>query len=146
MSFSKKDPIFKITSSLTDGLHHCIHLCIPQHLIILILTEQYLSCILYFNIIATIWIIPNEVYILQLTSADIKSDPCESQPHKGHLTSKLKYRRFPPYLLCTLLLFPFHLVPPTVHLIGFFFCWIPCYFLPCCHQITTCFPIYSVTE
>ena len=45
--------------------------------------------------------------------------PCESQPHKGHLASKLKYRRFPSYLLSTLLLFPFHLLPSPVHPIGF---------------------------
>ena len=43
-----------------------------------------------------------------------------AQPHKDHLTSKLKYRRFPSYLLCTLILFPFHLFPT-----GFFFYFFP---------------------
>ena len=31
--------------------------------------------------------------------------PCESQPHKGHLTSKPDYRRFPSYLLWTPLIY-----------------------------------------
>ena len=51
--------------------------------------------------------------------------PCESQPHKGHLASKLKYRRFPSYLLSTLLLFPFHLLPSPVHPTGFSFWFFP---------------------
>ena len=49
----------------------------------------------------------------------------ESQPHKGHLTSKLKYRRFSFYLLCTLLLFAFHLLPSPVHPTGFSFYFFP---------------------
>jgi len=51
------------------------------------------------------------------------ADPCESQPHKARLTSKLNYRRFPSYLLCTFLLFPFHLLPSPVHPTGFSFCF-----------------------
>ena len=47
------------------------------------------------------------------------------QPHKGHLTSKVKYRRFLSYLLCPLLLLPFHLLPSLVHPTGFSFCFIP---------------------
>ena len=49
-----------------------------------------------------------------------------SQPHKGHLTSKPHlYRRFPFYLFCTLLLFPFHLLPSPVHPTRFSFCFFP---------------------
>ena len=51
--------------------------------------------------------------------------PLESQPHKDHLTSKLKYMRFPSYLLCALLLFHFHLLPFPVHPTGFSFCFFP---------------------
>ena len=47
--------------------------------------------------------------------------PFESQPHNGHLTFKLKYRRIPSYLLCTLLLYPFHLLPSPLHPTGFSF-------------------------
>ena len=42
-----------------------------------------------------------------------------------HLTSKLKYRRFPSYLLWTLLLFPFHFLPSPVHPTRFSFCIFP---------------------
>ena len=52
---------------------------------------------------------------------------CESQPPKGHLTSKLKYRRFPSYRLCTLVLFPFHLLP-SYQIFPLFFPWLPCHF------------------
>ena len=38
---------------------------------------------------------------------------------------KLKYRRFPSYLFCTLLLLPFHLLPSPVHPTGFSFCMFP---------------------
>ena len=48
-----------------------------------------------------------------------------SQPHKGHLAFKLKYRWFPSYLLCTLLLFTFHLLPSPMHPTGFSFCFFP---------------------
>ena len=51
--------------------------------------------------------------------------PCESQPHKGHLTSKPNYRQFPSYLLCTPLLIPFHLLPSPVYPTGFSFCFFP---------------------
>ena len=54
-----------------------------------------------------------------------RADPCESQPHKGNLNSKLKYRRVPSYLLCTLLSFPIHLLVSPVHLTGFSFCFLP---------------------
>ena len=56
-----------------------------------------------------------------------------------HLTSKLKYRQFPFYLLCTLFLFYFHLLPSPVHPIGFSFCssLVSLSFLPCCHRTTT---------
>ena len=37
--------------------------------------------------------------------------------------NKHKYRRFPSYLLCTLLLFPSHLSPSPVHPTGFSFCF-----------------------
>ena len=57
---------------------------------------------------------------------------CVSQPHKGDLTAKLKYRRFSSYFLCTLLLFPHHFLPSPVHPTGFSFClflpWLPCDF------------------
>ena len=53
------------------------------------------------------------------------TDPCESQTRMGHLTSNLIYRRFPSYLLCTLLLLPFHLLPSLVHPTGFSFCFFP---------------------
>ena len=49
------------------------------------------------------------------------------KPHKGHFTSKLKYRRFPSYLLCALLLLPFHLLLSPVHPTGFQFCFLPCF-------------------
>ena len=52
-------------------------------------------------------------------------DPCESQPYMGHLTSKLNYRWFPSYLLCDLLIFPFHLLPSRVHPTRFSFCFFP---------------------
>ena len=51
--------------------------------------------------------------------------PCESQSHKSHLTAKLIYRPFPSYLLCTLLLFPIHLLLSPVHFTGFSFCFLP---------------------
>ena len=51
------------------------------------------------------------------------ADPCESLHHKGHLTFKLKYRWIPSYLLCTLLLFPLHLLPSPVHPTRFSFCF-----------------------
>ena len=47
----------------------------------------------------------------------------KSQPHEGHLTTKLNYRRFPSHLLCTFLLFSFHLLPSLVHPAGFSFCF-----------------------
>ena len=50
---------------------------------------------------------------------------CKSQPQKGYVSSKIKYRRFPSYLLYTLLLFPFHLLPSPVHPTGFSFCFFP---------------------
>ena len=49
------------------------------------------------------------------------SQRTSSHQHKDHLTSKLKCRRFLSYLLCTLLLFPFHLLPSPVHPTGFTF-------------------------
>ena len=54
-----------------------------------------------------------------------------SQHHKGHLTSKLKYRLFPSYLLCTLSLisfssFTFPGAPCRIFLL--FLPWLPCYF------------------
>ena len=52
-------------------------------------------------------------------------NPCESQPHKGHLTSKLKYKWFPSILLCTHLIFPFHILPSPVYPTGFSFCFFP---------------------
>ena len=64
---------------------------------------------------------------------------CESQPHKFHLTSKLKHRRFSSYLLCTLLLFPLHFLSSPVHPTGFSFCLFPASlpFLRRCHRTTT---------
>ena len=63
---------------------------------------------------------------------------CVSQPHKGDLTAKLKYRRFSSYFLCILLLFPFHLLPSPVHLTGFSYvsslASLP--ISPCCHRTT----------
>ena len=63
-------------------------------------------------------------------------EPCESQPHKGHLTSKSNYRWFPSYLLCTLILLPFIFYLPQ--------CTLPDFtsvssraslpFLSCCHH------------
>ena len=46
-----------------------------------------------------------------------------NQSRKAHLTSKLKYRRFPFYPLCIILLFPFHLLPSPVNPTGFSFCF-----------------------
>ena len=64
----------------------------------------------------------------------------ESQPHKGQLTFRLKYRRFPSYLLCTLLLY-------FLFIFCLFRCTLPNFpsvtslaslpFLPCCHRTTT---------
>ena len=48
-----------------------------------------------------------------------------NQSRKAHLTSKLKYRRSPSYLLCTLLLFPFNFLPSPVYPTGFYFCFFP---------------------
>ena len=45
-------------------------------------------------------------------------------PRSQYLTYKLKYRRLPFYL-CTLLLFPFHLLPYPVHPTEFSFCFFP---------------------
>ena len=39
--------------------------------------------------------------------------------------ANFKYRRIPSYLLCTLLLFLFNLLPSPVHPTGFFFCFFP---------------------
>ena len=51
---------------------------------------------------------------------------------KGHLdlTSNLNYRWIPSYLFCTLLLFPFHVLPSPVHPTGLslFLPWLPCHF------------------
>ena len=58
---------------------------------------------------------------------DYRADSCESQPHKGHLTSILNYRWFPSYLPCTLILFPFHLLPFAAHPTWFFFSFFPCF-------------------
>ena len=49
--------------------------------------------------------------------------PSENQSHKGHLTSKLKYRRFLSYLFCIFLVYPFHLLPFPVHPAGFSTCF-----------------------
>ena len=56
----------------------------------------------------------------------------------SHLTSKLKYRLIPSYLLCTSIIFPFHLLTSPVE---------PDFpsvsspaslsFFPCCHRTTT---------
>ena len=46
------------------------------------------------------------------------TDPCESQPHKGDLNSKLNSKTVP--VLPSFLL-PFHLLPSPVHLVGFSF-------------------------
>ena len=46
----------------------------------------------------------------------------ESQPHKGHLTSKLKYRTVP---VLPSLVFLFHLSPSPVHPTEFSFCFFP---------------------
>ena len=45
--------------------------------------------------------------------------------HMGPLVFKLKYRWFPSYLLCTLLLFPFHLLLFPVHPTGYSSCFFP---------------------
>ena len=49
--------------------------------------------------------------------------PCEATSQGGHFPSKLKYRRFPSYLLCTLLIFPFHILPSPVNPTGFSLCF-----------------------
>ena len=46
------------------------------------------------------------------------------KPTQSH-DSKLKYRRFQSYIFCTLLLFPFHLLPSPVHPTGFSSCSFP---------------------
>ena len=53
-----------------------------------------------------------------------------SSLHKGHLTSKLIYRRFPFYLLCTLLLFPFcfFTFPSAPTGFSLFLPWLPYHF------------------
>ena len=60
------------------------------------------------------------------TPSVIRGTPklCSTQPHKGHFTSKLKYRRFLSYLL----LLPSHLSPSPVHPTGFSLCFFPCFF------------------
>ena len=57
-----------------------------------------------------------------------------SQPHKGHLTSKLSCRRFPFYLLWTLLLFPFLLIRCTLPDFSCVSSLASLPFLPCCHH------------
>ena len=47
---------------------------------------------------------------------------CESQLHKGHLTSKLNYNTVP---VLPSLIYPFHLSPSPVHPTGSFFCFFP---------------------
>ena len=48
----------------------------------------------------------------------------------GHLTSTLKYRRFPSYLLSAFLLFPFHLFLPGApyRIFLLFLPFLPCHF------------------
>ena len=54
------------------------------------------------------------------------ADLCQSQPHKGHLTSKLNSKTVPVLLsLDPSLIFPFHLLPSPVHPTGFSFCFFP---------------------
>ena len=61
-------------------------------------------------------------YFSHWVSTSLKSDT-RSVFIKGRFTSKIKYRRFPSYLLCTLLLFSFHLLPSPVHPTVFSFCF-----------------------
>ena len=65
------------------------------------------------------------LYYILLVKPAQSEQALVSQSHMGYLTSKLNYRRFPSYLLCTLLLFPFHILPSPVHPIGFSFCFFP---------------------
>ena len=58
------------------------------------------------------------------------------------LCSNLKYRRFPSYLPCTLLLIYFHLLPSAGHLTGFSFYSFT--FLPCCHLTSFLFEVCVV--
>ena len=52
-------------------------------------------------------------------------DPCESQPHKGPLTSKLNSKTIPALPTLELsFIFPFNLLPSPVHLTGFSFCFL----------------------
>ena len=83
---------------------------ITKDKMILIFKENKVLNLNWNNLLLFVQFFPNlNIYPLQIIFIP-KPDPCE-QPHEGHLTSKLKYRRFSSYLLCTLLIFPFRLLP-----------------------------------
>ena len=65
------------------------------------------------------------------SNQDRGSWPFWGPASQGSLTSKLEYRRFPSYLLCILLIFPFHLLPPRCTLNWIFLLFhprLPCHF------------------
>ena len=54
--------------------------------------------------------------MIQLHVSGSRFDPCERQPHKLHLTSKLNSKTFPVYLpFDPSHIFPFHPLPSPVH-------------------------------
>ena len=64
--------------------------------------------------------------VLRVRNMAFKTDPCENQPHKGHLTSKLNSKTVPvlPSLKYSRI-FPFHLLPSPVHPTRFSSCFFP---------------------
>ena len=79
-----------------------------------------------------------KVYVVYIY---ISYDPYESQPYKGHLTSKFNYRRLPSYLLCTLFLyflFIFYLPRCTLPHFPSISSIASLPFLSCCHRTTKC--------
>ena len=103
-------------SSSIDSLHPHRQHEVPGEWAVLVYDEREVSSCFHKQLY--IIYIPIDVWEHEKLS-------CESKPHKGHLTSKLKCRQFPSYLLCILLLVPFHLLPTTVHPTGFCFCLFP---------------------
>ena len=92
---------------LVKTLKNCCEFYFPLYFLLFI--SSYLECMLIF-------------FITFGSSSGMSSDPCESQPYKGHLTSKLNSKTVPVlHSIEISLIFPFHLSPSPVHLTGFCF-------------------------
>ena len=67
------------------------------------------------------------IFRLIWNQTDFRLIPKQSENSKYNLfpITWTRMRVFPSYLLCALLLFPFHLLPSPVHLTGCSFCFFP---------------------